>query len=130
MASGPAIVLFDGTCAFCEGSVKFIARRDPTGYFRFGASQSPSRVALLAQHGLSRDSTRSIVLLEDGEVYVQSTASLRIARRCPFRGRWQGRCVVPRPLRDAYRGVAAIRHRLAAGRRMPARSRRRRFAHV
>ena len=66
MASGPAIVLFDGTCAFCEGSVKFIARRDPTGYFRFGASQSPSGVALLAQHGLSRESTRSIVLVEDG----------------------------------------------------------------
>ena len=115
MASGQAIVLFDGTCAFCEGSVKFIARRDPTGYFRFGASQSPSGVALLAQHGLSRESTRSIVLLEDGAVYVKSTATLRIARRLPFP--WSlagGLLIVPRPLRDAaYAVVAAIRHRLA-----------------
>jgi len=115
MASAPAIVLFDGTCAFCEGSVKFIARRDPAGYFRFGASQSPSGVALLAQHGLSRESTRSIVLIEDGEVYVKSTATLRIARRLPFP--WSlagGLLIVPRPLRDAaYAVVAAIRHRLA-----------------
>jgi predicted DCC family thiol-disulfide oxidoreductase YuxK len=115
MASGPAIVLFDGTCAFCEGSVKFIARRDPTGYFRFGASQSSSGVALLAQHGLSRESTRSIVLLEHGAVYVKSTATLRIARRLPFP--WSlagGLLIVPRPLRDAaYAVVAAIRHRLA-----------------
>jgi predicted DCC family thiol-disulfide oxidoreductase YuxK len=35
-----AVVLFDGTCAFCEGTVKFIATRDPQGYFRFGASQT------------------------------------------------------------------------------------------
>jgi predicted DCC family thiol-disulfide oxidoreductase YuxK len=37
------IVLFDGTCAFCEGAVIFIARRDPNAYFRFGASQTAER---------------------------------------------------------------------------------------
>jgi predicted DCC family thiol-disulfide oxidoreductase YuxK len=43
------VVLFDGTCAFCEGAVKFIARRDPTADFRFGASQSPEGTRLLAR---------------------------------------------------------------------------------
>ena len=38
MAGG--IILFDGTCAFCERSVRFIATRDG-GYFKFGASQNP-----------------------------------------------------------------------------------------
>jgi predicted DCC family thiol-disulfide oxidoreductase YuxK len=109
------IVLFDGTCAFCEGSVKFIARRDPHGYFRFGASQSPDAAALLARHGVARDSARSLILIEDGQVYLRSTASLRIARR--LTGTWSIAGVllaVPRPLRDAvYRVIAAIRHRLA-----------------
>ena len=112
---GHGIVLFDGTCAFCERSVKFIARRDPSGYFRFGASQSAAGIGLLAEHGLTRQSTRSMVLVEDGKVYLRSTATLRIARRLPFPWSLAGALlVVPRPVRDAaYAVVAAIRHRLA-----------------
>jgi predicted DCC family thiol-disulfide oxidoreductase YuxK len=120
--SGPAhrhdhagIVLFDGTCAFCERAVTFIAARDPAGYFRFGASQSAQAAALLAAHSVSRESARSIILLENGQVYLRSTASLRIAARLTFP--WSlGRVflAVPVPIRDAvYRVVAAIRHRIA-----------------
>jgi predicted DCC family thiol-disulfide oxidoreductase YuxK len=109
------VILFDGTCAFCEGSVKFIARRDPSRHFRFGASQSPQAAALLAQYGLTRQTTRSIILIEAGHVYLRSTATLRIARQLTLPWRLAGLLLwVPRPLRDgAYRVVAAIRHRLA-----------------
>ena len=109
------IVLFDGTCGFCEASVRFIASRDPGGYFRFGASQSPSAARLLAAHGLTREQTKSIVLIEDGQVYVRSTASLRIAKRLTFPWRLAGAfLLVPRPLRDAaYAVVARVRKRLA-----------------
>ena len=113
--SPPGLVLFDGTCAFCERSVVFIARRDPAGYFRFGASQSPRAAALLAQLGETRASTRSLLLIENGVLYRKSTAVLRIARRMP--PPWSLAAVfliVPRPLRDAaYAVVAAVRHRLA-----------------
>jgi len=111
----PSVVLFDGTCAFCEGSVKFIARRDPAGRFRFGASQSPQAAALLAQHGFTREMARSIVLIEDGAVYLRSTASLRIAQHLTMPWRMAGVLLwVPRPLRDGvYRVVAAIRQRVA-----------------
>jgi predicted DCC family thiol-disulfide oxidoreductase YuxK len=114
-AEGPAIVLFDGTCAFCEGAVKFIARRDPGGYFRFGVSQSPQAAELLSRHGITRERARSIILLEGGQVYLRSTASLRIARRMTFPWRLAAVfLVVPRPLRDGlYRVVAAVRQRLA-----------------
>jgi predicted DCC family thiol-disulfide oxidoreductase YuxK len=114
-APAGGVVLFDGTCAFCEGSVKFIARRDPGKYFRFGASQTPQAQALLARHGFTRDAARSIVLIEDGHVYLRSTASLRIARRLTAPWSWAAALLaIPRPLRDAaYRVVAAIRHRLA-----------------
>ena len=108
------IILFDGTCAFCEGWVKFFAVRD-NGYFRFGASQTPEATRLLAQYGTTRDSARSIILIEDGKVYLRSTATLRIAARLPWP--WNLARVfllVPVPLRDAvHRLVAAIRHRLA-----------------
>jgi predicted DCC family thiol-disulfide oxidoreductase YuxK len=109
------VILFDGTCAFCERSVRFIASRDPAGYFRFGASQTPAAAALLATHGVTRESTRSLILIEEGRLYLRSTAVLRIARRLPFPWRLASAVlVVPVALRDpVYRVVAALRHRLA-----------------
>lgn len=110
-----AVVLFDGSCAFCEGAVRFIARRDPRAYFRFGASQTPSAATLLRAHGLEHASTRSLVLIEDGNVFLRSTAALRIARRLTPPWPVLGLCLaVPAPLRDVvYQAVAAVRHRLA-----------------
>ncbi len=114
-AESRAIVLFDGTCLFCEGSVKFIARRDPQGYFRFGASQTAPAQALLVAHGVNRTAARSIILIEDGRVYLRSTAALRIASR--LSGPWKlagWLLAIPRPIRDAvYDVVAAVRHRIA-----------------
>jgi predicted DCC family thiol-disulfide oxidoreductase YuxK len=112
---GGASVLFDGTCAFCEGAARFIARHDPAGYFRFGVSQSPEGAALLVRHGVRINQTRSIVLIEGGEVYLRSTASLRIASRLPLPWRAAAICLaIPRPVRDGlYDLVAALRHHLA-----------------
>jgi predicted DCC family thiol-disulfide oxidoreductase YuxK len=109
------IVLFDGTCAFCEGSVILIAKHDPSGYFRFGATQTPQGEALLARYGVRRATARSLILIEGDRAYFRSTASLRIASRLSFP--WsllRVLLLVPVPLRDAvYRVVAAIRHRIA-----------------
>jgi predicted DCC family thiol-disulfide oxidoreductase YuxK len=112
MAGG--IILFDGTCAFCERSVRFIATRD-NGYFTFGASQNPEGRALLEKHGTSREATRSLILIENDEISLRSTAVLKIARRMTAPWRWASVfLLVPRPIRDAvYRVVAAIRHRIA-----------------
>jgi predicted DCC family thiol-disulfide oxidoreductase YuxK len=112
---GGGIVLFDGTCAFCEGAVRFIARRDPDRYFRFGASQTPAGEAILAERGVRRESARSLVLVEDGAVYLRSTASLRIARHLGWPWRLLAAfLLVPAPLRDPfYQVIAAIRHRVA-----------------
>jgi predicted DCC family thiol-disulfide oxidoreductase YuxK len=109
------IVLFDGTCGFCEGSVRFIARRDRDAYFRFAPSQWPQAQEALAKRGLTREAARSLVLIEGDQVYLRSTASLKIAARLPWP--WKAAQVllwVPLPIRDAgYRIVAALRHRLA-----------------
>lgn len=110
----PAVILFDGTCAFCERSVRFIATRD-RGYFKFGASQNPEGRALLAKYGTDRESARSIILIEDGDVWLRSTAVLKIARHMTAPWRWAAVFLgVPVPIRDLiYRVVAAIRHRIA-----------------
>lgn len=108
------VILFDGTCAFCERSVRFIATRDG-GYFKFGASQNDEGQALLAQHGTTREATKSLILIENGELFLRSTAVLRIAARMNAPWRYaRVFLLMPAPIRDAvYRVVAAIRHRIA-----------------
>ncbi len=108
------VILFDGTCAFCERSVRFIASRDQ-GYFRFGASQNAAGQALLAKFGTTREAARSLILIEGGQIYLRSDAVLRVARRMSAPWRFAAVLLaVPRPIRDlVYRLVAAIRHRIA-----------------
>lgn len=108
-----AIVLFDGVCNLCSGSVQFLLKRDRAGRLRFASLQSDAGRSLLAEHGLPVDSLRSVVLVEDGRAWQESSAALRIARHLP--GAWKLLRVfaaVPRPLRDAvYRWIARNRYR-------------------
>ena len=109
----PALVLFDGVCNLCQGSVQFILLRDPKGRFRFASLQSDEGRRRLAEHGLNAESLNSVVLIEDGKVFRRSTAALRIARH--LSGAWPLAAVfwiVPRPLRDlVYDFVARNRYR-------------------
>ncbi|PIQ61890.1 MAG: thiol-disulfide oxidoreductase [Bacteroidetes bacterium CG12_big_fil_rev_8_21_14_0_65_60_17] len=107
------VILFDGVCNLCNASVNFVIDRDDDAIFRFGALQSDSGARMLAEHGLEPGRLESIVLIDDGAVYVASDAALRIARRLggalkllwPFR-------FVPRFLRDAvYNWIARNRYR-------------------
>ena len=71
---------------------------------------------LPAQRHATRSTRRdAILVLEDGRVFLRSTASLRIARHLTFPWNLAGALLwVPRPLRDGvYRIVAAMRRRLA-----------------
>ena len=108
------VILFDGTCAFCERSVRFIATRD-NGHFKFGASQNPEGQAILARFGTTREAAKSLILIEGDQLYLRSDAVLRIAQRMNAPWKFAGVFLwVPRPVRDVvYRCVAAVRHRIA-----------------
>jgi predicted DCC family thiol-disulfide oxidoreductase YuxK len=107
-----ALVLFDGVCNLCNGAVNFIIDRDPDGYFRFAPLQSDTAERVLADREAADASLSTIVLVEEGEVFVRSTAALRIARH--LSGGWPllyAAMVVPRPIRDAvYDWIAHHRY--------------------
>ena len=106
------VILFDGVCNLCNGSVRFVLARDRQRRFRFASLQSAAAAQLLAGRppGAIGD---SIVLVEGERIYQQSTAVLRILRG--LGAGWRllyALIVVPRPLRDAvYRWVARNRYR-------------------
>jgi predicted DCC family thiol-disulfide oxidoreductase YuxK len=105
------IVLFDGVCVFCNGTVRFIARRDPQRRYRFAQLGGPAARKLLGR--LDQPESGAIVLVEGEQVFMRSTAALRIARRLswPYPLLYP-LLVVPRPIRDAvYDWIARNRYR-------------------
>src|SRR5262245_53083141 len=104
-----SVVLFDGECILCHHSVRFILRRDPGKRFRFASLQSPVAKQLLQQAEVRQeDLPDSIVLLEQGRVFLRSTAALRIAWR--MSGLWPLAAIfliVPSFLRDAVYDLVA-----------------------
>jgi predicted DCC family thiol-disulfide oxidoreductase YuxK len=107
-----AIILFDGICNFCNGAVQFIIQRDRRGYFRFASLQSEAGRKLIAPYPHLQN-LDTIVLVENGRVYSESTAILHIAKRLD--GLWKAAyilLVVPAALRNPlYRYVARHRYR-------------------
>ncbi|UQZ35213.1 thiol-disulfide oxidoreductase DCC [Paenibacillus sp. PK3_47] len=108
-----SVVLIDGVCHLCQGLVRFIIPRDPKARLRFAPLQSETGLRLQQSYGLDSGQLSTVVLLENGTVYTESAAVLRIARRLRFP--WPLAylfILVPGPLRDAvYRYVAKNRYR-------------------
>lgn len=114
-AGTQSIVLFDGVCNFCNGSVNFIIAHDSAGRFKFTPLQSEIGQKLLREHGLDKlENFDSVVLIEDGKAFTHSTAALRIARRLDGFWRFFGIFMfVPSVARDFfYKLFAANRYRL------------------
>jgi len=105
------VVLFDGVCNLCNGSVRFVIERDPHKHFQFAPLQSETATTLIGRTADPLAMPDSIVLVDDGRLYVRSTAALRIARRLrfPWPLLWLF-MAVPRPFRDWVYDLIA-RHR-------------------
>ena len=74
------IILFDGVCNLCNGAINFIIKHDPKGIFKFASLQGETGKQLLAQHTIDPQETDSIVLIDNHQVSVKSSAALRIAK--------------------------------------------------
>lgn len=119
------VILFDGTCNFCDGAVHFVIDHERGSELRFAALQSEAAEKLL-DDALGEERARairsgtdgsgdpdSVVFIEGGKAYTHSSGALRVARR--LRAPWNFLrifWIVPRPIRDAvYRWIARNRYR-------------------
>lgn len=102
------VILFDGVCNLCNRSVQFIINRDPSCIFRFAPLQSETGKNLLSKFDLPNDKLDSIILVENNEYYLRSTAALKILQR--LGALWKIVYVlmlVPRPVRDYIYDIVA-----------------------
>jgi predicted DCC family thiol-disulfide oxidoreductase YuxK len=70
------IIYFDGICSLCNQSVDFIIRRDKRDTFLFAPLQGETAKQYLPKQ--STEELKSIVLQQDGILYYQSDAALKI----------------------------------------------------
>jgi predicted DCC family thiol-disulfide oxidoreductase YuxK len=108
------VLLFDGVCNLCTGSVRWIIERDPEAQFRFASLQSDAGQALLEEFDLPTEDFESFVLVDGEDCYTKSTAALEVARRLglPYAALYPF-VVLPRFIRDrAYDLVAKNRYRV------------------
>jgi predicted DCC family thiol-disulfide oxidoreductase YuxK len=107
------IIVFDGVCNLCSSGVQFVLQHEREAVIKFAPVQSETGKRLLEQNGLCADDPDSFLLIEDDRVYMNSDASLRVARYLKSPWRWAyALYILPRFIRDAaYRTLARNRYR-------------------
>jgi predicted DCC family thiol-disulfide oxidoreductase YuxK len=118
------LMIYDGLCGFCNGSVRWLIKRDRFDRFRFAPQQSKLAEGILQRHGIDRTA-----IIRDNSVYLVTglnspqervlvRSDVTVHALLELGGFWRvlGWCmqIVPRFMRDgAYRIIARNRFRLA-----------------
>jgi predicted DCC family thiol-disulfide oxidoreductase YuxK len=107
------IVLYDGYCNLCSGTVQFILKRDKKKRFRFASIQGKYAQKLLEQQPLPLRIRNSFVLMDNGHIRSRSGGALHVLRH--LGGIWPLAflfILIPPFIRDAvYEWIARNRYR-------------------
>lgn len=77
---GKKILLFDGHCYLCNGSVKFILKHEKKAEIFFTPLQSEIGKAILALYQIDSKVTDSLIFIENESIYIRSKAALKLTR--------------------------------------------------
>ena len=106
------VILFDGICNLCNGTVDFLIKRDRNKQFRFVALQSVTGKILIQKFNIP-PATESVIAIKQNLIYFESDAAIEIARLLPFP--WKLAIlikIIPKKLRDyIYRIIAKNRYK-------------------
>ena len=111
--TGPPVLVFDGRCPFCRGTVRQLRRWARPGALRFAPALSAPGRALCRERGLDPEALVAVLLVAGEDHWLGSDAVWRAATglKWPWRALAQIRWF-PRPLRErAYRVIADRRPR-------------------
>lgn len=106
------LLLFDGYCHICSGSVRFLLVRDHAQHFTYVPCQSPWGFEIMERFGIDRDFAESFAFVDKGQILFKSDAGIAALSRLPY-WRWIALLrYLPRALRDrAYDIMARNRYK-------------------
>jgi len=102
------IIFFDGVCNLCNNAVTFIIKHDDEAHYKFASLQSDYAQKRLPKEITLSNQMQSLVLLKDGQIYVKSTAALKIAKG--LSGGWRFLAlflILPKFIRDPIYNLIA-----------------------
>jgi predicted DCC family thiol-disulfide oxidoreductase YuxK len=107
------IVLFDGVCNFCNYWMNFAIKRNSKKNLKFTTLQGETAKQILPQYNINPTSLSSVIFIDKGKAYTQSSASLRICKYMD--GGWKlfyGLIIIPKFIRDViYNWIARNRYK-------------------
>lgn len=107
-----AIILFDGFCKLCNGTVDFLLRCDRKKQFRFVSLQSESGKLYIQKFQIPIN-TDSVILIRFNQVYFESDAVIEISGMLTYP--WKLGMIakyIPRKIRNGlYQRIAKNRYR-------------------
>ena len=107
------VILFDGVCNLCNGSVMFTLKWEKEPDFQFASIQSEAGQELLEWCGLPRDFNQAMVLIDHGKIFLGSTAALKIGQtlKLPWSVLSYAGFLIPLFVRDwIYKQIALNRY--------------------
>jgi predicted DCC family thiol-disulfide oxidoreductase YuxK len=109
----PLIILFDGTCNFCNATVQFVIKNNKKANIKFAPLQSVAAQNLLLQYNLPTQNLNSFVFIEGATAHQSSTGAIRVCKY--LNGAWPLMLVflaIPAFLRNPiYNFVATNRYK-------------------
>ena len=102
------VILFDGVCNFCNYWVNFAIKRDPEKKLKFTTLQGETAKQVLPKYNINPTSLSSVIFIDNGNAYTQSSASIRICKY--LNGGWKlfyGLMIIPKFIRDFFYNIIA-----------------------
>lgn len=102
------VVLFDGVCNFCNYWVNFAIKHDRKKKLKFTTLQGETAKQLLPKYNINPTGLSSVIFIDNGNAYTQSSAALRICKY--LNGGWKlfyGLFIVPKFIRDFFYNIIA-----------------------
>ncbi|MGB3006695.1 MAG: thiol-disulfide oxidoreductase DCC family protein, partial [Chitinophagaceae bacterium] len=102
------VILFDGVCNFCNYWVNFTIKKDKKKILRFAPLQGETAKRLIADYKINHTTLSSVIFIDNGKAYTQSSAALRICKHLD--NGWKlfyGLIIIPKFIRDPIYNIIA-----------------------
>ena len=108
------VVVFDGFCHVCSGSVRFMQGRRLDPPFELLPMTSERGRALLMEHGIDPEDPMTFLVLDEDHAFTESDGVMQVAKALGGFWRFVAACgrIVPKTVRDwLYRVLARNRYK-------------------
>lgn len=106
------IIIFDGSCSFCNYWVQFVLKKDKKEIFYFLDSQKEVAQAILSSFEVNDLPKQTVIVFYKDQLYLFSDAVLFVMKKLGYIIRYLG-YFIPKSLRDGiYKFIARHRYKI------------------